>query len=78
MTNLTAQIPDSLYQQVETLAQRENISVDQLVAIALSSQVSAWNTQNYLQERAQRGSLQDLHQILAKVPDIEPEAYDRF
>jgi uncharacterized protein len=35
-------------------------------------------TQNYLQERAQRGSLQDLHQILAKVPDIEPEAHDKF
>jgi 23S rRNA G2445 N2-methylase RlmL len=78
MTNLTAQIPDSLYQQVENLAQRENISVDQLVSIALSSQISAWTTQNYLQERAKRGSLEDLKQILAKVPNIEPEEFDKF
>jgi 23S rRNA G2445 N2-methylase RlmL len=78
MTNLSAQIPDALYQQVENLAQRENISVDQLVAIALSSQVSAWTTQNYLEERAKRGSLQDLKQILAKVPNIEPEEFDKF
>lgn len=35
--------------QVEALAARENISVDQLVAIALSAQVSAWMTKDYLE-----------------------------
>jgi hypothetical protein len=35
-------------------------------------------TQNYLAERAKRGSLQDLKQILAKVPNIEPEEFDQF
>jgi hypothetical protein len=78
MTNLSAKIPNALYQQVEKLAQRENISIDHLVAIALSSQVSAWTTQNYLEERAKRGNLQDLKQILAKVPNIEPEEFDKF
>jgi hypothetical protein len=57
MTHLTAQIPDPLYQQIEALAARENISIDQLVALALSAQISAWENKNYLQERAQRGSL---------------------
>jgi hypothetical protein len=31
-----------------------------------------------LEERAKRGSLQDLKQILAKVPNIEPEEFDKF
>jgi 23S rRNA G2445 N2-methylase RlmL len=78
MTILTAEIPDSLYRQIEKLAQQEKISVDQLVAIALSSQVSSWTTQHYIQERAKRGSLQDLQTILAKAPNVEPENFDKL
>lgn len=78
MTNLNAQIPDSLYKQVEALAARENISVEQLVAIALSAQVSAWMTKDYLEQRAERGSWQKFQQVLTKVPDVEPEDYDKL
>lgn len=35
--NLTANIPDALYQQVVALAKRENVSIEQLVTIALSA-----------------------------------------
>jgi len=35
-----ADIPDVLYQQLESFAQREQIPIDGLVAIALSSQLS--------------------------------------
>ena len=78
MTNLNAQIPDSLYKQVEALAARENISVEQLVAIALSAQVSAWMTKDYLEQRAERGSWQKFQQVLTRVPDIEPGDYDKL
>ena len=78
MTNLNAQIPDSLYKQVEALAARENISVEQLVAIALSAQVSAWMTKDYLEQRSERGSWQKFQQVLTKVPDVEPEDYDKL
>jgi 23S rRNA G2445 N2-methylase RlmL len=78
MTNLNAQIPESLYKQVEALAARENISVEQLVAIALSAQVSAWMTKDYLEQRAERGSWQKFQQVLTKVPDVEPEDYDKL
>ena len=32
----------------------------------------------YLKERAKRGSQLKYEAILAKVPDVEPEAYDRL
>ena len=32
----------------------------------------------YLQERAKRGSHEQYLAALAQVPDVEPEAYDRF
>ena len=78
MTNLNAQIPDSLYKQIKALAARENISVEQLVAIALSAQVSAWMTKDYLEQRSERGSWQKFQQVLTRVPDIEPEDYDKL
>lgn len=40
MTDLNVQIPDSLYKQISSLAARENISSEQLVAIALSRQTA--------------------------------------
>ena len=57
MTTIETQIPDSLYNQVKSLAERESISVDQLVNIALAAQVSAWLTKDYLAERAARGTV---------------------
>jgi 23S rRNA G2445 N2-methylase RlmL len=76
--NITANIPDALYQQVEALAKRENISVEQLLTIALSAQVSAWMTKDYIEEKAKQGSWEKFQQVLKKVPDVEPESCDRL
>lgn len=76
--NITASIPDALYQQVEALAKRENISIEQLVTIALSAQVSAWMTKEYIEEKAKQGSWEKFQQVLNKVHDVEPEACDRL
>jgi len=76
--NITANIPDALYQQVEALAKRENISIEQLVTIALSAQVSAWATKDYIEEKAKQGSWEKFQQVLKKVPDVQPESCDRL
>ncbi|MDF5727453.1 MAG: hypothetical protein PUP92_05300 [Rhizonema sp. PD38] len=78
MSNLNVHIPDSLYRQIEALAVKENISLEQLVAIALSAQVSAWMTKDYIEEKAKRGSWDKFQQVLNKVPDVEPEDYDKL
>ncbi|MFB2773296.1 hypothetical protein ACE1AT_29090 [Pelatocladus sp. BLCC-F211] len=63
---------------MEALATKENISIEQLVAVALSAQISAWMTKDYLQEKAQRGSWEKFQQVLTKVPDVEPDDYDKL
>ncbi|MDB9445521.1 hypothetical protein NWP21_08735 [Anabaenopsis sp. FSS-46] len=78
MSNLNIQIPEFLYKQIETLAAKENMPLEQLVAIALSAQVSAWMTKDYVEEKAKRGSWDKFQEVLAKVPDIEPEDYDKL
>ncbi|WP_199310633.1 hypothetical protein [Phormidium tenue] len=52
-----ADIPDVLYQQLESFAQREQIPIDGLVAITLSSQLAVWSTRDYLAEKSRRVSL---------------------
>jgi hypothetical protein len=78
MINLETKVPDALYQQLESLARREDISVEQLVLIALSAQVSAWMTKDYLEEKAKKGSWEQFQQVLTKVSRQEPEDYDRL
>lgn len=75
---LNTRIPDALYQQIETLANKEEIPVDQLITMALSAQISAWLTKEYLQEKAQKGSWDKFKQVLSKVSDQEPEDYDKL
>ncbi len=78
MSNLNVKIPDSLYKQIEALAAKENMSLEQLVAIALSAQVSAWMNKEYIEEKAKRGSWDKFQQVLNKVPDVDPEDYDKL
>ncbi|MDM9384170.1 hypothetical protein QUB80_26185 [Chlorogloeopsis sp. ULAP01] len=70
MSNLNVQIPDSLYKQIEALAAKENMSLEQLVAIALPAQVSAWMPKDYIEEKAKRGSWNKFQQVLNKVPNV--------
>jgi len=78
MTRIESQIPDSLYKQVRSLSEREHISIDQLVSIALAAQVSAWLTKDYIEERARRVSREGFLKALEQVPDVEPAECDRL
>jgi hypothetical protein len=47
-------------------------------SVTATEQKSALVTEEYLEERAKRGSRAKYEAVLAKVPDVEPEAYDRI
>jgi hypothetical protein len=77
MNELNVQLPNSLYKNLQRLAEQDGISIDQFIATAVAEKLSALATETYLEELAQRGSRQKYEAILAKVPDVEPESYDR-
>jgi hypothetical protein len=77
MSIVQIQIPDSLQKSLCDLASRDGISIDQFISTAIAEKLSALMTENYLIERAKRGSREKYAAILAKVPDVEPEAYDK-
>jgi hypothetical protein len=73
---IQANIPDFLIRQATDVAQREGTTVDSIIAIALSSQVTTWQVRDTVEQRASRGQLSDLVDILACVPDAQPVAGD--
>jgi predicted transcriptional regulator len=78
MSTISLRLPDSLHKQVRKLAERESVSINQLITLALAEKLSALMTEEYLDERAKRGSRKKFERALAKVPKIAPEEYDRL
>lgn len=78
MSTLSLRIPTSLHQELRALARREGVSINQIVSAAVGEKVASLKTLDYLRERARRGSRRQFEQVLAKVPDVEPEHFDRL
>ncbi len=78
MSTLSLRLPDSLHEQVKELARRDGISINQFVASAVAEKMSALLTEQYLKERAAKGNKDAFLRVLGKVPDKDPEPYDRL
>ncbi|MCU0549089.1 MAG: hypothetical protein MUC48_07055 [Leptolyngbya sp. Prado105] len=78
MSQLNVQIPDSLYKNLQRLAEQDGISIDQFIATAVAEKIAALTTETYLEDLAKRGSREKYEAVLAKVPDVEPESYDQL
>ena len=78
MSTLSLRLPNSLHEQIRQLAQREGISINQFIASATAEKMTALLTEEYLNERAAKGSQKKFKGILNKVPDVEPENYDKL
>ena len=78
MSTISLRLPDSLHKQVRKLPEKESVSINQLVTLALAEKISALLTEEYLETRAKRGSRKKFERAMAKVPKGEPEEYDRL
>lgn len=67
MSSISLRLPESLHRQARELAEREDISINQLIATALAEKMSALMTSEYLTERAVRGSRKKFDRVLTKV-----------
>ena len=76
MSTISLRLPNSLHKQARELAEKEEISINQLIATALAEKISALATDDYLRERAARGSRQKFEKALQQVKDSLPAAED--
>ena len=78
MSTLSLRIPNSLHEQIRKLAKREGISINQFLASAAAEKMAALLTEEYIEARAKMASKRKFQAVLNKVPDVEPENYDRL
>jgi hypothetical protein len=78
MGALSLRLPESLHQKLGELAEREGVSINQLISSAVAEKMSALLTEEYLSSRAKRATRRKFDAVLAKVPDVEPAEFDRM
>lgn len=78
MSTISLRLPESLHDRVREIAERENVSINQFISLALAEKISALLTEEYLLTRAKRGSKARFRRALNKVADVKPPAHDRL
>ena len=78
MSAISLRMPESLHQHLRELAKKEGTSINQLITTAVAEKISALSTEDYLAQRAAKGSRAKFEQALSRVADTEPEPYDKL
>ena len=78
MSILSLRLPDSLHNKIREFSKDEGISINQFITSAVAEKISAFATLEYLEMRAKRADKKKFKTALSKIPDVEPEEYDRL
>ena len=78
MSAINVRLPDSLHRMAREVATQDHISLNQFITSAIAEKISALTTESYLEEHAKRGSQANFRRALAKVPDVDPEEFDKL
>ncbi len=77
MTQISVDLPDSLFKGAAALAQKENVSLEQLITSALGEKMSALMTEDYLVQRAKHGNRDVFLSVLDQAVDVDPSLEDK-
>ena len=77
MSAITIEVPESLFGNLKEITAKDRSTPEQFALLALAEKLSSVMTVEYLEERAKRAKLERFEQLLAKVPNVEPEESDR-
>ena len=77
MSTLSVRIPNSLHMAIKDIAKKDDISINQFISSAVAEKVASLNTENIIEERAKLGSKEKFLSVLNKVPDVEPDEWDK-
>jgi len=78
MSTISLRLPDSLHNRVRSLSNKDHVSINQFVSTAVAEKLSALDTEDYLNERANRGSKAKFRKAMAMVPDKEAVEFDKL
>ena len=76
MSALSLRLPESLHAQVRELAERDKVSINQFVTLAVAEKVAALRTLDYIEQRGRRGSRARFDRVLQAVAEANLEPYE--
>ena len=69
-------LPASLKAAAEKFAERDGVSLNQFISVALAEKVGAQGAVAFFENRAQGGSAASAVEFLAGSPDVDPDVPD--
>jgi hypothetical protein len=78
MSAISLRLPESLHETARKIAQKDHVSINQFITVALAEKLSALMTKDYLTARAKKGNRKAFERIMSKVRDTEPEEQDKI
>lgn len=79
MSQMTLRLPESLHRTVKEIADKENVSANQFITLAVAEKISALMTAELIEARAARAPDRERYEeLLRKAPDVEPDEEDRI
>jgi hypothetical protein len=69
MSEISVNVPDSIMQGLQAVIREKGINLEQFVNSAIAEKLSAFMSEEYLQERAKRGSREKFLTVLDRTPE---------
>jgi hypothetical protein len=76
MSTLSVRLPNSLHRQLRELAEREGVSMNQLISSAVGEKLASLLTVDYLRERGAKGKRSAYDRVLRRVRNAPPQEGD--
>lgn len=78
MKTLSIRLPESVHRKLRDMADKEGVSMNQFISLAVSEKISALLTVDYLNERAAKADPKQFKELLSRVPDVAPDDVDKL
>ncbi|RJQ62458.1 MAG: toxin-antitoxin system HicB family antitoxin [Desulfobacteraceae bacterium] len=78
MAKLQLRLPESIHSKVRKIANKENISINQLLVNSISNEIIRYETMQFFADRSRGFDEQHFLDALKEIPEVEPEEQDRL
>ena len=78
MSTLSLRLPKSLHELARQVAEAEDISINQLITLALAEKIAVLKTEEYFEQRAKSSSRAKFERAMGKAAKRAPAENDRL
>lgn len=78
MSTLSIRLPESVHRKLRDMADKEGVSMNQFISLAVSEKITALLTVDYLNEHAAKADPKQFKDLLSRVPDVAADEVDKL